>query len=111
LSEVLTSKSPNGGKPRPFLIQLTCLAAFNQREKYFPRWPCWRSCFAASLRFLKSDDATDPVKLFEQAQDAHAKRDFQRAIELYDAAIKLKPEFPEAELQRATALLALDRVR
>jgi len=59
--------------------------------------------------FSQSDDATDPVKLFEQGQDAHAKRDFQRAIELYDAAIKLKPEFPEAELQRAAALLALDR--
>jgi len=64
-------------------------------------------CFQPA--FSQSDDATDPVKLFEQGQDAHAKRNFQRAIELYDAAIKLKPEFPEAELQRATALLALDR--
>jgi tetratricopeptide (TPR) repeat protein len=64
-------------------------------------------CFQSA--FSQSDDATDPLKLFEQGQDAHAKRDFQRAIELYDAAIKLKPEFPEAELQRATALLALDR--
>jgi tetratricopeptide (TPR) repeat protein len=64
-------------------------------------------CFPSA--FAQGDDA-DPVKLFEQGQDAHAKRDFQRAIELYDAAIKLKPEFPEAELQRATALLAIDHV-
>ncbi len=42
----------------------------------------------------QSDDDSDPVKLFEKAQDVHAKGDYQRAIELYDAAIKLKPEFP-----------------
>lgn len=47
----------------------------------------------------------DPVKLFELGQDAHAKNDYKKAIELYDAAIKLKPEFPEAEFQRALALL------
>jgi len=57
----------------------------------------------------QSDDENDPVKLFEKGQDAHAKNDFKRAIELYDAAIKLKPEFPEAEFQRAIALLAMDR--
>ena len=48
----------------------------------------------------------DPVKLFERAQDAHAKSDFKTAIEFYDAAIRLKPEFPEAEFQRALALLS-----
>ena len=47
----------------------------------------------------------DPVKLFERGQDAHAKGNYQKAIELYEAAIKLKPEFPEAEFQRAMALL------
>ena len=56
----------------------------------------------------QSDDDNDPGKLFEKGQDAHGKRDFKRAIELYDAAIKLKPEFPEAEFQRANALLASD---
>ena len=50
-------------------------------------------------------DEQDPVKLFEHGQDAHAKNDYQKAIELYDAAIRLKPEFPEAEFQRAMALL------
>lgn len=57
----------------------------------------------------QSDDENDPVKLFEKGQDAHARNDYKRAIELYDAAIKLKPEFPEAELQRAMALLSSNR--
>jgi len=48
---------------------------------------------------------TDPVALFDRGQDAHAKGNYQKAIELYEAAIKLKPEFPEAEFQRAMALL------
>ncbi|HEX3085135.1 MAG TPA: tetratricopeptide repeat protein [Pyrinomonadaceae bacterium] len=61
-------------------------------------------CFQPAL--AQSDDETDPVKLFEKGQDAHAKMDFKRAIELYDAAIKLSPEFPEAEFQRAMALLS-----
>ncbi len=50
-------------------------------------------------------DEQDPVKLFERGQDAHAKGDYQKAVELYSAAIQLKPEFPEAEFQRAMALL------
>jgi tetratricopeptide (TPR) repeat protein len=64
-------------------------------------------CFQTST--AQSDDETDPVKLFEKGQDAHAKSDYKRAIELYDAAIKLKPEFPEAEFQRAMALLFTNR--
>jgi tetratricopeptide (TPR) repeat protein len=54
-------------------------------------------------------DQDDPVKLFERGQDAHAKSDFKTAIEFYDAAIRLKPEFPEAEFQRAMALLFSNR--
>jgi tetratricopeptide (TPR) repeat protein len=57
----------------------------------------------------QNGDETDPVKLFEKGQDAHAKGDLKRAIELYDAAIKLNPEFPEAEFQRAMALLLTNR--
>ena len=57
----------------------------------------------------QSDDPangeTDPIKLFERGQDAHAKGDTKLAIQLYDAAIKLKPEFPEAEFQRAMILV------
>jgi tetratricopeptide (TPR) repeat protein len=53
---------------------------------------------------------TDPIKLFERGQNAHAKGDLEHAIELYEAAIKLRPEFPEAEYQLGTALVALNRL-
>lgn len=55
------------------------------------------------------DGEDDPVRLFERGQDAHAKNDYEKAIEFYDAAIKLKPEFPEAEFQRSMALLFTNR--
>ena len=51
----------------------------------------------------------DPIKLFERGQDAHAKGDTKLAIQLYDAAIKLRPEFPEAEFQRAMILVVTSR--
>ena len=66
-------------------------------------------CLSATVASVRAQtnplDQDDPVKLFERGQDAHAKNDYKKAIEFYDAAIKLKPEFPEAEFQRALALL------
>ena len=56
------------------------------------------------------DDAADPVKLFNKGQDAHAKKNYEQAIELYDEALKLRPDFAEVEFQKAGALLALKRV-
>lgn len=68
-------------------------------------------CFPFGM--AQTDDPTngetDPVKIFERGQDAHARNDFKKAIELYEAAIRLKPEFPEAEFQRAMALLYTNR--
>src|ERR671927_422036 len=55
------------------------------------------------------DDAADPVKLFNKGQDAHAKKNYEQAIELYDEALKLRPDFPEVEFQKAGALVALKR--
>jgi tetratricopeptide (TPR) repeat protein len=55
------------------------------------------------------DDAADPVQLFKRAQDVHARGDFERALTLYDAAIKVRPEFPEAFFQRGNALVSLGR--
>jgi tetratricopeptide (TPR) repeat protein len=81
-----------GSKPK--LIYALCLLAI-------------LLCFQISP--AQGDDENDPVKLFEKGQDAHARSDFKLAIELYDAALKLKPEFPEAEFQRAMALLARNR--
>jgi tetratricopeptide (TPR) repeat protein len=64
----------------------------------------------AQTNSIKSDDEDDPIKLFQQGQDAHEAGDLKHALELYEQAIKLRPEFPEAEYQRATALVALNRL-
>lgn len=56
------------------------------------------------------DSAADPVKLFERGQSAHARSEFEKALEFYDQAIKLRPEFPEAEFQRGNALGSLGRL-
>jgi tetratricopeptide (TPR) repeat protein len=55
------------------------------------------------------DAAADPVKLFERGQNAHSRGDLQKALELYDEAIKVRPEFAEAEFQRGNVLMALGR--
>jgi tetratricopeptide (TPR) repeat protein len=56
-----------------------------------------------------TEGETDPVKLFERGQNAHARGDITRALALYEGALKLRPEFPEAEYQRGVALVSLDR--
>ena len=43
-------------------------------------------------------------------QAAHARGEFDRALELYEEALKVRPEFPEAEFQKGTALLSLNRL-
>ncbi len=53
---------------------------------------------------------TDPVKLFERGQDAHGNGQLEVALQFYEAAIKLRPEFPEAEYQRGIALNSLNRL-
>lgn len=64
----------------------------------------------AQTNSIVSNDEDDPVKLFQKGQDAHEAGDLKRALELYEQAIKLRPEFPEAEYQRATALMTLNRL-
>ena len=56
------------------------------------------------------DTGADPLKLFERGQAAHARGEIDKALEFYDQAIKLKPEFPEAEFQRGNALVSLGRL-
>ena len=53
------------------------------------------------------DEGDDPAIIFNRAQDAHAKGDLARAIELYTEAIKVRPEFPEAEFQKGVAHISL----
>ncbi|MDQ2921534.1 MAG: tetratricopeptide repeat protein [Acidobacteriota bacterium] len=65
------------------------------------------------MTFAQTDDAfgeaADPVRLFERGQNAHARGDLVKALEFYEEAIKVRPEFPEAEFQRANVLVALGR--
>src|SRR5205085_5483770 len=57
------------------------------------------------------DETTaDPVKLFNRGQEAHAKKEYERALELYEEALQIKPDFAEAEFQKAAALVALQRL-
>src|SRR5919202_2338046 len=71
-------------------------------------------CACASVAAAQDDDldpdhADDPVRVFERGQDAHAKGDLARAVELYDAALRLRPEFAEAHYQKGVALVALKK--
>src|SRR6266852_2703658 len=68
---------------------------------------CASAAAAQTVDF--TDGESDPVKLFERGQNAHAKGDLSRALALYEEAIKLRPEFPEAQYQRGVALAALKR--
>jgi tetratricopeptide (TPR) repeat protein len=67
-------------------------------------------CACAPSASAQDDDSDDPVRLFERGQDAHAKGETARAVELYDAALKLRPEFAEAYFQKGVALVALKRM-
>lgn len=66
-------------------------------------------CAPAAAQDELSEDSADPVRLFNQGQDAHAKKNYELALEFYEEALKLRPEFPEAEYQKAAALVALNR--
>ena len=65
-------------------------------------------CGAAQEPF--GDDATDPVRLFERGQSAHARGELEKALVFYEQALKVRPEFPEAEFQRGNALASLGRL-
>ncbi len=79
------------------LLTATCLALLS-------------ACPAAYSQEAFGDDAADPVRLFERGQSAHARGDLERAIGFYEQALKVRPEFPEAEFQRGSALASLGRL-
>lgn len=56
------------------------------------------------------DDATDPVRLFERGQSAHARGEIEKALGFYEQALKVRPEFPEAQFQKGNALASLGRL-
>jgi tetratricopeptide (TPR) repeat protein len=58
---------------------------------------------------LFGDSGADPIKLFERGQSAHARGDLEKALAFYEQALRVRPEFPEAEFQKAIALVSLTR--
>jgi tetratricopeptide (TPR) repeat protein len=57
----------------------------------------------------KASPSAEAIELFQKGQDAHEKGQYATALELYEKAIALISEFPEAEYQRASALISLGR--
>ncbi len=55
------------------------------------------------------DKSGEAVALFNQGQDAHEKGDLAAALKFYEDALKIIPEFPEAEYQRGNAFLSLKK--
>lgn len=55
------------------------------------------------------DRTGEAIALFNKGQDAHEKGDLAEAVRLYEQAVAIIPEFPEAELQRGNALVSLGR--
>ena len=87
---------------------------FRQRQLVFAlvfalAWACAPGTSAQETDEF-GDTAADPVKLFNRGQEAHAKKEYERALELYEEALQLRPNFPEAEFQKAGALVALKRL-
>jgi superkiller protein 3 len=65
---------------------------------------------AAQTEEAFGDAAADPVRLFERGQSAHARGELEKAIGFYEQAIKVRPEFPEAQFQMGNALASLGRL-
>ncbi len=72
---------------------------------------CYTKSISGQIEESLGDNAVDPVRVFERAQNAHAHGEIDKALRLYEEALKLRPEFPEAEFQRATALVSLARFK
>lgn len=94
---------------------MTCFSTFNQN--YFQvKNTILTVCLFVLLSFSYApaqktgdDTSDDPVIIFNQGQTAHEKGDLQTAIDLYDKALKILPEFPEAEYQKGVGLLTLGK--
>jgi tetratricopeptide (TPR) repeat protein len=83
------------------LLGVTCIALL---------FVCLSPRVSAQTEEAFGDNATDPVRLFERGQGAHGRGEFEKAIGFYEQALKVRPEFPEAEFQRGNALASLGRL-
>jgi tetratricopeptide (TPR) repeat protein len=52
----------------------------------------------------------EAITLFGRGQDAHESGDISTALKFYEEALKLFPEFPEAEYQRGSILLSNGKI-
>src|SRR5215204_5974735 len=70
------------------------------------------SIFAFRIDALGQDDdhSGEAVALFNLGQDAHEKGELGAAIENYQKALKVIPDFPEAELQLGNAYQSLGKL-
>ncbi len=66
--------------------------------------------FAVGVFAQSEDSEQDPVAIFNLGQEAHEKGNFPAAIKLYEEALKIAPEFPEAEYQKGNAFLSLGKI-
>ena len=64
----------------------------------------------ASIASAQGDKTQQAIDLFNKGQDAHEKGDLAAAVKLYENALSILPEFPEAELQRGSALVTLRKL-
>src|SRR6187431_279748 len=87
----------NASLRKTLLLTVTCLALLSLGS-------------TAYSQEAFGDDATDPVRLFERGQGAHARGEIEKALAYYEQALKVRPEFPEAEFQRGNALVSLSRL-
>src|SRR5688572_32566054 len=72
---------------------------------------CASIAFSGAVTAQETEDPSgEAVALFNKGQDAHEKGDLATAIENYQKAIKLIPEFPEAELQKGNAYQSLGKL-
>jgi tetratricopeptide (TPR) repeat protein len=67
--------------------------------------------FASVLPAFAQDEqeSDDPLAIFNKGQDAHEKGDLETALKFYDEALKLLPEFPEAQYQRGNAFIQMGK--
>ncbi len=84
-------------------------------EQIFVIFACAILLFSFSVNsFAQEDDEDDKaaaaIKIFGEAQDAHEKGDFSGALKLYEKALAIAPEFPEAEYQRGSAFVSLNKL-
>lgn len=80
-------------------------------QKRFLLFVCLVVVTFASAPAFAQDEANegDPVALFNKGQDAHEKGDLAAALKFYDEALKILPEFPEAEYQRGSAFIEMGK--